>query len=85
MGYHPVPSAEPGRLNCSGVAVGDGQAPIFDIAYWKVLVYFLWLFLLFVAFVALVAAFGGPGAMMVALWVTALGDIWSFVVLRSFK
>lgn len=36
IGYHPVPSAEPGKLNCSGVAVGEGEPEIVDIAYWKV-------------------------------------------------
>lgn len=35
-GYHPVPSAQPAKLNCSGVSVVDGQATTVDIAYWQV-------------------------------------------------
>ena len=35
-GYHPVPSARPAKLNCSGVAVPEGRDAIADIAYWKV-------------------------------------------------
>lgn len=35
-GYHPVPSAQPAKMNCSGVAVAEDQAAIVDIAYWKV-------------------------------------------------
>ncbi|CAM9910461.1 unnamed protein product, partial [Laminaria digitata] len=34
-GYHPVPSARPAKLNCSGVAVPEGRDTIADIAYWK--------------------------------------------------
>lgn len=36
VGYHPIPSAEMGTMNCSGIALGDEQPAIVDIAYWKV-------------------------------------------------
>ena len=31
-----MPSAQPAKLNCSGIPLAEGQAAIQDIAYWKV-------------------------------------------------